>query len=153
MAIVKEHLNSSGLTFCFFDYDIAIQLPKNASLYDTRRPAWEGDCGSVEFHPRDIYLGQPEYNPFAFDVACLGNLFLYNFTVCILCISCSSGLTMFESGRHINCPPAGTSLRRNDNPCCQSALHRRRSFIVLRRAHISITRRFACPSTDSVLGL
>ena len=84
MAIVKEHLSSSSAAFCFFDYDLAVQLPKNACLYNTRRPAWEGNRGSPEFHPQDIYLAQPEYNPFAFDVACLGNMFVHYFTVCIL---------------------------------------------------------------------
>ena len=83
VAILKDHLSSSDLAFCFFDYDLAIQLP-NASLDDTRRPAWEGNRGSLEFHPPDIYLAQPEYNPFAFDVACLGNMFLHYFTASIL---------------------------------------------------------------------
>ena len=81
---MKEHLSSSDVAFCFFDYDHAIQLPSNVSVTGSRRPAWEGNRGSPQFHPPDICLAQPEYNPFAFDVGCLGNMFLYNFSVSIL---------------------------------------------------------------------
>ncbi|TBU25143.1 hypothetical protein BD311DRAFT_670288 [Dichomitus squalens] len=80
IVIVKEHVTSPDVAFCFFDYDLAIQLPKDVSLRDARRPAWEGNRGSLEYHPHDISLAQPEYNPFAYDVACLGNLFLHHFT-------------------------------------------------------------------------
>ncbi|TBU48608.1 hypothetical protein BD309DRAFT_949131 [Dichomitus squalens] len=79
-AIVAEHLHSPDVAFSFFDYDLAIQLPRNVSVNESRRPAWEGNRGSPEFHPPDISLAQPEYNPFAFDVACLGNMFLHHFT-------------------------------------------------------------------------
>ncbi|TBU25142.1 hypothetical protein BD311DRAFT_670303, partial [Dichomitus squalens] len=83
-AIVGKHLHSPDVAFSFFDYDLAIQLPSNVSVKNSRRPAWEGNRDSPQFHPlHDIYFAQPEYNPFAFDVACLGNMFLYHFTVSI----------------------------------------------------------------------
>ena len=79
--IIKEHLGSSDLAFCLFDYDHAIQFPHNVSLEECRRPSSEGEHGTFEYHPLDITLGEPQYNPFAFDVGCLGMMFLYFFSV------------------------------------------------------------------------
>lgn len=79
--IIKEHLGSSDLAFCLFDYDHAIQFPHNVSLKECRRPSSEGEHGTFEYHPLDITLGEPQYNPFAFDVGCLGMMFLYFFSV------------------------------------------------------------------------
>ncbi len=79
--IVKNHLQSPDLAFALFDYDLSIQLPPSVSLKQCRLPSTEGDRGPFNFHPRDISLGEPEYNPFAFDVGCMGNMFLYHFAI------------------------------------------------------------------------
>ncbi|KAI0661353.1 hypothetical protein C8Q70DRAFT_1043948 [Cubamyces menziesii] len=80
---LREHYSSSSASYALFDYDLALQLPSTASLKDCRRPALEAFLGKSEYHPRDIHQGEGHYNPFAFDVACLGNLFLYHFVEAI----------------------------------------------------------------------
>ncbi|KAI1794188.1 hypothetical protein LXA43DRAFT_998166, partial [Ganoderma leucocontextum] len=81
--IVNDHLQSPDLAFAMFDYDLSIKLPPGVSLKYCRLPSSEGDRGGFHFHPRDISLGEPEYNPFAFDVGCMGNMFLYYFVEAI----------------------------------------------------------------------
>ena len=104
--ILKEHLSTPDVAFCFFEYDLAIQLPINVGIRDARRSAWEGNRGSLQYHPRDISLAEPEYNPFAFDVACLGNMFLHHFTVSLslssLTLSSNNGLhrTLYRWCQH-----------------------------------------------------
>lgn len=80
LKIVDEHSRSSAAAFSIIDLDLAIHLP-GVSLRQCRRPSGEAFYGSPMYHPYDYSLGEPEYNPFAFDVGCLGNMFLYLFTV------------------------------------------------------------------------
>ena len=76
--ILTAHLRSSPkLAFCLFDFDLSIQAPPGASLEDYRRPSDESSFGSTMYHPQlDVSLAQPEYNPFAYDVGCLGNMLI-----------------------------------------------------------------------------
>ncbi|RDX55194.1 hypothetical protein OH76DRAFT_1397576 [Lentinus brumalis] len=83
----REHLredlcrlrDSGDVLYALMDYDQSIQHPANASLKEFRRPADEAMCGSTMYRPYDVCLGEPDYNPFAFDVAMLGNLFRAHF--------------------------------------------------------------------------
>lgn len=80
--ILKVHIRSSNdLAFCLFDYDHAIQLPPDTSLKQCCRPSEEGHRGSPEYHPSDLSSAEPTYNPFAFDVGCLGMMFICFFSV------------------------------------------------------------------------
>ncbi len=85
----REHLredlrrlrDSGDVLYALMDYDQSIQHPAKASLKEFRRPADEAMCGSTMYRPYDVCLGEPDYNPFAFDVAMLGNLFRAHFVV------------------------------------------------------------------------
>ncbi|RDX55193.1 hypothetical protein OH76DRAFT_874904 [Lentinus brumalis] len=72
---LRQHRESGDVYYALMDYDQSIQHPANASLKYFRRPALEAMCGSPLYRPDDVCLGEPDYNPFAFDVAMLGNLF------------------------------------------------------------------------------
>jgi hypothetical protein len=63
--------------YCYIDFDISMVLPK-----DVRRlPSDYAFAGQLWMHPKDIYAGEHDYDPYAFDVACLGILFAYEFDV------------------------------------------------------------------------
>lgn len=79
--MVREQLRSAKATFCLFDYDLSVQLPHDTPLDMCRRPIEEANRGTPKFHPPGCELGPVDYNPFAFDVGCLGMMFLYHFSV------------------------------------------------------------------------
>ena len=63
------------------DYDQSKKYPEDVSLRRYRRPECESWVGADVYRPHDVFLGEPTYNPFAFDVAMLGNLFRVQFSV------------------------------------------------------------------------
>ncbi|EIW63545.1 uncharacterized protein TRAVEDRAFT_26775, partial [Trametes versicolor FP-101664 SS1] len=79
----REHCRSPSAAYALFDFDMSIQLPPETSLDSCRRPAEEALYGKHLLQPPDIYQGEHHYNPFAFDVACLGRLYLSWFKDCI----------------------------------------------------------------------
>ncbi|KAI0661357.1 hypothetical protein C8Q70DRAFT_1097725 [Cubamyces menziesii] len=78
-----DHHLSSSVLYAFIDFDLALQLPPATSLKHCRRPADEALITVPTYHPFDICQGERHYNPFAFDVACLGNMFIFYFTEAI----------------------------------------------------------------------
>ncbi len=80
-SIACEHSCTPSASFCLMDFDLAIQLPRDVSLKGCRRPLQEAFRGSPQYHPSDCSLAQPEYNLFAFDVGCLGMVFICHFVV------------------------------------------------------------------------
>ncbi|KAH9895166.1 hypothetical protein C8Q73DRAFT_644721 [Cubamyces lactineus] len=80
---LRAHYQSSSALYALFDFDLSLHLPPSTSLKDCLRPASEAFIGRSDYHPTDIYQGEPYYNPFAFDVACLGNLFSFYFAEAI----------------------------------------------------------------------
>ncbi|KAI0332318.1 hypothetical protein GY45DRAFT_1274190 [Cubamyces sp. BRFM 1775] len=80
---MRAHYRSPSALYALFDFDMALKLPSSTSLKDCRRPAEEAYSGHPEYQPDDVYQGERHYNPFAFDVACLGNLFLHYFVEAI----------------------------------------------------------------------
>ncbi|KAI9068259.1 hypothetical protein FKP32DRAFT_1642656 [Trametes sanguinea] len=77
---LRAHCRSSSVAYALYDFDLALQLPPETSLRDCRRPSIESAMGIDDYHPGDAWQGELDYNPFAFDVGCLGNLFVYHFT-------------------------------------------------------------------------
>ncbi|KAI0645510.1 kinase-like domain-containing protein [Trametes meyenii] len=76
---LDEHLGSiMDAAYCLSDFDLSLQLPPCTSLRDCRRPSQESMRGTDIYHPHDTHQGEPYYNPFAFDVACLGKLFIFH---------------------------------------------------------------------------
>ncbi|KAL1942065.1 hypothetical protein VTO73DRAFT_6595 [Trametes versicolor] len=76
---LDEHTRSPDAEYAIFDFDLSLQLPLDTSLKSCRRPAEEAFTGKRLYHPADVFQGERYYNPFAFDVACLGNLYLVYF--------------------------------------------------------------------------
>ncbi|CDO75412.1 hypothetical protein BN946_scf184855.g15 [Trametes cinnabarina] len=83
---LREYLRSASVSYALYDFDCAVQLPPDTSLKDCRRPPLESTIGKPDYHPGDTWQGELDYNPFAFDVACLGNLFVYHFAEVITAV-------------------------------------------------------------------
>ncbi|KAJ3518224.1 hypothetical protein NMY22_g13793 [Coprinellus aureogranulatus] len=72
---VRARLRSGGqLYYALMDFDIAIVFPPEAKRSACRLPSEMSYHGSYP-QPDDASQGEPDYDPFAFDVACLGLLF------------------------------------------------------------------------------
>ncbi|KAI0769800.1 hypothetical protein BD413DRAFT_556995 [Trametes elegans] len=78
--ILLEHECTNDVHYCLFDFNLSIRLPQSASLKDYWRPSEESLIGMSAYQPPDIALGEPVYNPFAFDVGTLGTMFRVHFT-------------------------------------------------------------------------
>ena len=61
--------------------DSSLELPEDVSLHACCHPEEEAWVGAMLYKPDDVALGEPTYNPFAFDVGMLGNLFRVHFSV------------------------------------------------------------------------
>ncbi|EJF65244.1 hypothetical protein DICSQDRAFT_124494 [Dichomitus squalens LYAD-421 SS1] len=75
-----DHRRRPDVLYALMDYDQSIYLPQVTSLEHCRRPAQEAWAGADMYRPDDVCVGEPTYNPFAYDVAMLGNLFRVNFS-------------------------------------------------------------------------
>ncbi|KAK7684504.1 hypothetical protein QCA50_012451 [Cerrena zonata] len=62
--------------FVIIDFGLSVIFPPDSDPLSRVCPAWESDCGSPEYHPPDVIDRQSEtmYDPFAFDVACMGGM-------------------------------------------------------------------------------
>ncbi len=78
---LRQHRVGDEVFYALMDYDQSIQLPQECSLRNCRRPASESTFGAEIYRPEDCASGEPTYNPFAFDVAMLGNVFRFHFSV------------------------------------------------------------------------
>ncbi|RPD68639.1 hypothetical protein L226DRAFT_548493 [Lentinus tigrinus ALCF2SS1-7] len=79
-AEMREHRRSPEIAYCLFDFDRALQFPLDTPLRSCRAPASGAMVALSPYHPLDVSFGESEYNPFAFDVACLGNMFKLHFS-------------------------------------------------------------------------
>lgn len=113
----QADLRAQGLlAVAVYDFDISVIMPPNS-----QHLPWKfGTEGLLLYRPRDLHQGAYEYNPYAFDVACMGNLLLTMFHVCVslpFCYASSSPFTVeYGSTCADACPIAG----RNDfaRPLC-----------------------------------
>lgn len=78
---LRQHRRSDNVYYAIMDFDQSIMLPIETCVKNCRRPAIESEYGNDLYKPADIRAGQPTYNPFALDVAMLGNVFRAHFTV------------------------------------------------------------------------
>ena len=82
---LREHRQKGDpdVFYALMDFNQSIQLPADTCLRTCRRPAKESWYGAMAYKPlhSDVCLGEAEYNPFAFDVLMLGNMFRFHFTV------------------------------------------------------------------------
>ncbi|OBZ77033.1 Cell division protein kinase 2 CRK1 [Grifola frondosa] len=77
--LLEKHRSSSQARYCLFDFNLSKRFPLGLPIESYRSQSTEAFIGWDAFHPRDVYQGEFEYNPFAFDVACLGNLLMFRF--------------------------------------------------------------------------
>ena len=78
---LRELRRGNNIRYAFMDYDLSVQFPLDVSLKTYRCPSDETWIGSEAYKPLDVWLGETQYNPFAFDVAMLGNMFRVHFWV------------------------------------------------------------------------
>lgn len=130
VARFREHCRSPSAAYALFDFDMSIQLPPETSLDSCRRPAEEALYGKHLLQPPDIYQGERHYNPFAFDVACLGRLYLAWFKVCTPKALCIWRSLTGAAGLHTRCSSSCTHAREDDDA------HPRRTAVCRRRTHV-----------------
>lgn len=70
-----------GTLYCLMDYDLSLLHEEAQDLTCYFRPIEESWIGSAWYHPSDYKQGEWQYNPFAFDVACLGRMIMSTYAV------------------------------------------------------------------------
>ena len=85
---VRNHRSGGDVYYAFIDFDQSIMLPEGVSLRERSRPADETGYGAMLYKPCDVALCEPMYNPFAFDVGMLGNIFRTHFSVRVITSYC-----------------------------------------------------------------
>ncbi|PIL33032.1 hypothetical protein GSI_04481 [Ganoderma sinense ZZ0214-1] len=76
---LEEHRRGPDAFHCLMDFDRSLKFPPDTSLDACRLPAEEALVSGTPYHPSDLNLAEHNYNPFAYDVGCLGNLFRINY--------------------------------------------------------------------------
>ncbi|KIJ39034.1 hypothetical protein M422DRAFT_49763 [Sphaerobolus stellatus SS14] len=69
----RRNLRSSGkLTYALYDFDLSLMLPSTSSQDECRLPAWRSfEIITIE-SPYDTRQAEMDYNPFVFEMGCLG---------------------------------------------------------------------------------
>lgn len=70
----RPFFSSRQAKFVLCDFDLSIMFPPDTPPAARVCPASESDWGSPWYHPPDTANGEALYDPFAYDVACLGGL-------------------------------------------------------------------------------
>ncbi|CAL1698426.1 unnamed protein product [Somion occarium] len=60
--------------FVLCDFNLSVMFPSDTPLANRLLPVSESEWGSPEYHPPDVANGETVYDPFAYDVACLGGV-------------------------------------------------------------------------------
>ncbi|KAF8911930.1 hypothetical protein CPB85DRAFT_1303102 [Mucidula mucida] len=66
------------MKYALFDFDFSLLLPPETHIESCRRPYKESVVGHDTPIP-DVWQGEYEYNPFAYDVGCLGEFLCFRF--------------------------------------------------------------------------
>ncbi|PIL33033.1 hypothetical protein GSI_04482 [Ganoderma sinense ZZ0214-1] len=72
---LEAHRRGPDALHCLMDFDRSLKLPLSTSLDTFRLPADESMVSGTPYQPPDLNLAEHDYNPFAYDVGCLGNMF------------------------------------------------------------------------------
>lgn len=90
---------NGSIRYCVFDFDLAIVVPQTSS--PCLLPIEMANVGSPWHHPTDADEGS-YYDPFKFDVACMGHMFfLYNVSCCSLSESTWHALRSGRNWQHL----------------------------------------------------
>ena len=68
------------LVYAITDFDLSIMFPNTAAREECRLPSKLSWAGGGD-QPNDTSQGELDYDPFAYDVGCLGVLFCHEFQV------------------------------------------------------------------------
>ena len=77
-----EHRRGPDALHCLMDFDRSLKFPLERSLDACRLPAEAALVSATPYQPLDLNLAEHDYDPFAFDVGCLGNMFRITYIVC-----------------------------------------------------------------------
>ena len=80
--ILGEHRRGPNALHCLMDFDRSLQFPASTPIDACRLPAEAAMVSATPYQPPDLDLAEYDYNPFAFDVGCLGNMFRITYAVC-----------------------------------------------------------------------
>ena len=75
----ENHLNGNyGLPvlYCLFDFDLAIAFPEDMPIEQCRLDVRYITQGTWSHDPPEIMQGELDYDPFTFDVECMGHLLM-----------------------------------------------------------------------------
>lgn len=72
---LRDFLDSGRARFVLCDFGLSCKFPPGTLPEEQLRPSEESNWGTLAYHPPDGSNGEPFYNPFVFDVACLGGVF------------------------------------------------------------------------------
>ncbi|KAI0780199.1 hypothetical protein C8Q74DRAFT_1263737 [Fomes fomentarius] len=76
---LRDHRRDPRTQYALIDFNLSIIFDEDASQLDCRLPAEAALVSATPFQPSDLWLGEYDYDPFAYDVGCLGNMFRVNF--------------------------------------------------------------------------
>ncbi|KAM5534035.1 hypothetical protein V8D89_012298 [Ganoderma adspersum] len=72
---LEEHRHGPDALHCLMDFDRSLKLPSSTVLGACRLPAEAAMVSGTPYRPPDLNLAEHDYDPFAYDVGCLGNMF------------------------------------------------------------------------------
>ncbi len=78
---LAQHRRTSRVLYCLFDFNLSVRFTLDKPLHVCRLVADPSTMSGTPYGPLDVSLGEYDYNPFAYDVACLGNMFRAQFAV------------------------------------------------------------------------
>lgn len=112
----QADLRAQGLlAVALYDFDISVIMrPGTQSL------PWQFGTEGLLHRPKDLYQGAHQYNPYAFDVACMGNLLLAMFNVCVTPPSYHATSSLLVLAHGSTGADAGSAASRHDftRPLC-----------------------------------
>ncbi|KAI1791563.1 hypothetical protein LXA43DRAFT_889096 [Ganoderma leucocontextum] len=76
---LDEHRRGPDALHCLMDFDRSVMFPPGTPIEACRLPADAASVSGTPYQPPDLDLGEHDYDPFAFDVGCLGNMFRISF--------------------------------------------------------------------------
>ncbi len=81
---MQENRRDPWIQYTLIDYNLSIMFGQDATEQECRLPADKAWVSVLAFQPPDVLRGQYDYDLFAYDVGCLGNIFRFHFVVSIL---------------------------------------------------------------------
>ncbi|RDX55195.1 hypothetical protein OH76DRAFT_1397577 [Lentinus brumalis] len=80
---LAEHRRTSRVLYCLFDFNLSVQFPLNTPLHECRLVSENCTFTGSAYIPWDVCFGAYDYDPFTYDVACLGNMFRAKFATIV----------------------------------------------------------------------